>query len=375
MRLTHSLFLGPFAAILIACGGGGGDANPAPPSPGATSPPTSSGVTGGTDGRSKALAAVSAAAASAPAAGTAGTLPVVSAGEIQIDGGAQYITFTKTLDGKYYGLSDALGTYLVDPTDVVQVCVNSSQIGWNVPGYTSRSCSPLDTNGFAVLPRTCNKDLVAYNMDTKSGKKLWLDHVSERKFVRKGIISTVQPNGLIAYGSYVPATVSLKAGTAAGTADLTYNWQNNCMGGFGKDGLLTDLNPNLAPDDPDFRYISFLWNSNKEGWGLRASGDRVPSTKQAFASFDAATGNYSVTFTGLKCNDKGNVTAYKGTGLATAVVWDFGTDDFGAGWGIIQAASDPFQFWSIQTNLPTGVNLFFDRLTYQLGWNISGCNT
>lgn len=381
LNVIRHLIAPALAAIFLAACGGGGDSGPSspPPTTTETAPPTSSGVDG-SDHRATILAAQT--AATTPAAGTTGALPVVSAGEIQIDGGAQYVTFTKSAEGKYYGLSDALGTYLVDPANVKQVCVNSSQIGWNVPGYTSRSCSPLDANGFAVLPRTCNKDRVAYNMDTNDGKQLWLDHTSERKFVRKGIASTLRTDGLIDYGGYAPATISAKAGTTAGTVDVTYNWQNNCMGGFGKDGKLTDLNPNLAETDPDFRYLGFIMNTNKEGWGITAIGDRmpVPMSKMAYASYDSVAGAYSVTFKGLKCNDRGNITVYKGTGTATNVTYDPGTtagvvDGFGAGWGIIQVASEAFQFWSIAPGLPTGMSLSFDRAKFQLVWALAGCNT
>ncbi len=376
-RLIPRFVFPAIVATLVACGGGGSDPQPIPST--VAEPSTSSEVNDPSE-RARILAV--SAVPTVPVTGVALTaLPIVSAGEIIIDGGQQFVTFMKTAAGQYYGVSDALGTYLVDPADVKQICVNSSQIGWNVPGFTSRSCSPLDANGFATLPRTCNKDLVAYNLDTFSGKKLWFDHVSERKFVRKGIASTVQPNGLIAYGGYVPATVSLKAGTAAGTADLTYSWNNNCMGGFGKAGKLTDLNPNLDPADPDFRYIAFLWNSNKVGWGMVPIGNRVPSSKLAFASFDAATNGYSVTWTGLACNDRGNITVYKGTGPANAVVYDPGkdatnvVDGFGEGWGIVQKATDLFQFWSIAPGLPTGVSLTFDRVKFQTVWTIAGCTT
>lgn len=383
-HLIASAFL---ATFLAACGGGGdgGSSNPPPteqlPSPVVSPAPSTGSGIDGSDHRATIMAAT--AAATTPAAGTAGALPVVSAGEIQIDGGAQYVTFTKSADGKYYGLSDALGTYLVDPANVKQICVNSSQIGWNVPGYTSRSCSPLDVNGFAVLPLTCNKDRVAYNLDTNDGKKLWLDHTSERKFVRKGIPSTLRADGLIDYGGYTPATITAKAGTTAGTVDITYNWQNNCMGGFGKEGKLTNLNPNLPETDPNFRYIGFVMNTNKEGWGITAIGDRmpVPMDKMRYASFDTPTGAYKVTFTGLKCNDKGNITVYEGTGTSTAVTYDPGkdalgvVDGFGAGWGIIQAGSDPFQFWAIAPGLPTGMSLSFDRTKFQLVWALAGCTT
>ncbi len=375
--IRHIVFPACLAVLLAACGGGGGDADPAP-STGTTSPPPTSAGSDYTAGRRATIQAVgdATAAAATPAAGTTTPLPVTSAGEIQIDGNAQYVTLYKTASGQFYGLSDAGGSYLVDPSVVTQVCFNSSQVGWNVPGYTSRSCAPLDVNGFATLPKTCNKDIGTWNLDTTDGRKLWFDHTSERRFVRRGITSTVQTNGLVSYGGYAPATVSARPGTAAGTVDITYDWKNNCMGGFGKNGLLTDLDPN----DPDAR-IKFVWNSNKAGsnntpgWGLLPIGDRAVSTKEAYASFDAAAGNYSVTFTGLTCNDRGNITAYKGTGPADNVTWDVATDGFGAGWGIIQNASDPFQFWSIAAGLPTGMSLSFDRTQFQLVWSRTGCNT
>jgi hypothetical protein len=379
--LSYALYA-LFSFILVACGGGGGPDGSGPPPAQQPPPPVPNSNSAADPMPKAALDMVRAAATTAATATT--PLPIVSAGEIQIDGAQQFVTLVPftAADGKkyYYGLSDQLGTYLVDPADVKQVCYNSSQVGWNVPGFTSRSCAPLDANGFVSLPRTCNKDIGTWNLDTLSGKKLWFDFTSQRAFVRKGIASAVQPNGLVSYGGFQPAQISAKPGTTPNTVDLKLEFKNNCMGGFGLDGKLTDLNPNLDPSDPNFRFVAFLWNSNKAGWGIVPVADRVPSTKLAFASFDVNSNGYEVEFKGLACNDFGNVTVYKGTGTSDNVTYDPGTDakgqvGFGAGWFIIQNAADPFQFWSISGGLPTGMSLSFDRTKFTINWSLAGCTT
>lgn len=372
MRLLHSFFLTPFAAILIACGGGGGgSADPAPPNA-STPPPSTSAEVSGTDHSSRVR--IAALGDPVPAPGTTAALPVVSAGEIIINEIAMYVTFARLPDGRVYGLSDAAGTYLIAPADIERVCANSNQIGWDVPGYTSRSCGVPDENGYLQLSRTCNKDLVAWNVHLTDGRILWFDHTSERRWVRTGLSSTLRSDGLIEYGNYTPATVSANVGATVGgqpTADVTINFQNNCMGGFGKDNALTDLDPSLP--------IKYVWNSNRaganytSGWGLLPIDDRAVSIREAYAGYDEATGSYFVTFTGLACADRGNITVYKGTGPADAVVWDVGTDGFGAGWFVIQNASDPIQFWRPAAPLPSGVTLSFDRLTYQIDFRVPGC--
>lgn len=345
-----------FLLLAVACGGGDKSVSSNPTVP----PSTSSDL--GTVIPDERVTIQAAAAGNVVAVVEDATLPLVSAGTIMVGPSTQTIMFARTADGQYYGLSDAAGTYLVNPTDILRVSANSNQTGWDVPGYTSRAIGVPDTAGVVVLPRTCNKDVSAWNVHMKDGRILWFDHTSERQWIRLGIPSTLRADGLVEYGSYTTPTVSAKPGAVVNgqvTAEVTIDFQNNCLGGFGQSGKLTDLDPAATP-------IMFLWNSDKVGWGI----DRTPAAEAVRPSYDASAGSYRATFTGLACTDVGNITVYKGSGSETDPIWDPSADGYGAGWFIIQNASDPFQFWKPASDLGTGVSVTFDRIQFQIAYSV-----
>lgn len=346
-----------FTLLLTACGGGGSPRESVPSTP-SDVPPVASPPPG--DFVPDTRATIQAAATGDRMADA--TLPIISAGSITVGATTQTVAFARTADGMYYGLSDASGTYLVRPADILRVAANSNQVGWDVAGYASRAIGVPDSDGVVVLPRTCNKDILTWNVHLKDGRILWFDHTSERKWERRGIPSTLRSDGLIEYGEYTTPTVSVKPGPKVdghGTADLVIDFKNNCPGGFGKDGKLTDLNPEVVPN-------MFLWNSDKVGWGIHRSPQALPIRPV----YDSDAGGYRAVFTGLACTDRGNITVYQGSGPMENPTWDPGPDGYGIGWFIIQSLSDPFQFWKPDDNPDPGVSISFDRTKYQIVYSV-----
>ena len=85
-----------------------------------------------------------------------------------------FVGWNTSPGGKYFCLSDATGTHLVDPAQVAKVCFNSFETGGTVPGHDSRACSPVDANGYAPLPinATCNRAVGTYSVVLTDGTVL-----------------------------------------------------------------------------------------------------------------------------------------------------------------------------------------------------------
>ncbi len=378
--MTHRRFF-HFSAIslisfLVACGGGSPDDAPSPPN----SAPLPTSVESGFVAARAVIQASHHEAVAGPGESTA-PLPVTSAGTITTNEIQHFIGFNRTAEGLYFGLSDATGTHLVDPARVRLACFNSFETGWTVPGFSSRACAPVDVNGYAPLPinATCNRALGTWSVVLDDASVLWFDFESERAWTIDGLpvirhTAADDPlRGLIEYGAGGRQQAFVTAvPDGSGGANLTINFGSNCQGGFGLDNQLTNLMP------AENTYFKYLWNSPKagagggEGWGLVQVGDRAPSVHEAYAEYDPAAGSYSVTFTGLSCSDRGNITVYRGTGPATEVVWEAGVDargesGFGIGWFAVQRDPNELQLWVARDPVT------FDRENYQIVWNLPGC--
>lgn len=378
LRLTKSFFITPTVAVLVACGGGGGGDDSSPAGPLAGHEPNS--ATGLSDAperaRKLALDAATVASSDPAPSSTDEMLPVTPGANVVINEIQMFLGFNKTPGGKFYGLSNSTGTKLVDPATVKEVCFNSFETGWTVPGHGSRACAPVNPeNGYAELPinSTCNRALGTWSVILKDGTVLWADTEGERAWTTEGLpvirhTAVGDPlRGLIEYGTggrqqpFITSTA-----VRDGKVDLTVNFGSNCLGGFGLDEKLTNLMP------VDKTYFKFGWNSPKagagggEGWGIVQVGDRMPSVIESYAEYNAALGSYTLTFKGLSCGDRGNITVIKGTGeTPETAVWDPGKDakgdvGFGIGWFAVQRNPDELQLWLAKPPVT------FDREKYQI---------
>ncbi len=408
--LNISVALATMVVLLSACGGGGSSSSPIavqPPSA-VASPPTSNGggttpqaaplvnttVSLGAYGRATIMAVNATPAATLPP-GT--VLPTTSSGTISATPVNQTIRFNKT-DGKYFGGSDASGTYPMDPADVDKICASSAQVGYSfLPGQHSRACAAPDlATDTVTLPRTCSRDSILYTVHMKDGSVRWLDWTSERKFLVASdspLPGVVQADGAhVVWNGYTGATVKVVK-TGVGKASVTIDFGSNCVGAFGQmndatgtSGRLVDM---AVTDGVD--WLQFLFHSDKSGvngtsgWGSQpwvdtANGYTVqPSVIGGYLNFSDTTGNYFVTIPDVPCSNAGNITAYRGTKQADqSYVYDPGTsgsDDplkrpFGLGWLPIQADANESQLYTL---LPDpSVTASFDRTKFQLV--IGACN-
>lgn len=363
------------ALFLAACGGGGGSDPHTTTSP-LVAPPDSATSLSAAPERARKMAIAAAVAASAPAPDADEVLPVTPGANVVINEIQMFLGLNKTPGGKFFGLSDQSGTHLVDPATVKEACFNSFETGWTVPGHTSRACAPVaPETGYAELPinATCNRALGTWSVVLNDGTVLWADTEGERAWTTEGLpvirhTGTDDPlRGLIEYGAggrQQPFATS--TAVKDGKVELTVNFGSNCLGGFGLDEKLTNLMP------AEKTYFKFGWNSPKagadggEGWGIVPVGDRMPSVVESYAEYDTEAGSYTLTFKGLACGDRGNITVYQGTGeTPETVVWDPGVDakgviGFGAGWFAIQRDPDELQLWVAKAPVS------FDRDKYQI---------
>ncbi len=381
------------ASALAACGGGGDTPSPATNSSQAKSVDFT--VDAGQYGGRAHIMAVN----SVPVAGvSAEALPVTSAGTVSATPVNQTIHFNRTTDGKYFGGSDASGTYLMDPASVDKICASSAQVGYSfLAGQTSRACATPDVaTDTVMLPKTCSRDQVLYTWHMKDGSVRWFDWTSERKFTIPSdspLPGVVQPNGAhVVWNSYQGATIKVVK-TGAGKASVTIDFGSNCVGAFGQmndaagtTGRLVDMS---VVDGTT--WLMFLFNSDKSGadggsgWGSEpwvetASGYTVqPSVMAGYLNFNADTGNYFVTIADVSCSNAGNITAYRGTKQADeSYIYDPGTsgsDDplkrpFGLGWLPIQADPNEQQLYTLLQD--PSVTASFDRAKFQLA--IGSCN-
>lgn len=370
------------ALTLAACGGGGdsGGTSAAPPPTQTTPippvvsnpPPTASGSDlTAPEARSRIMAA--AAAAGTPAPGTTEPLPIRPGARVTTTDIQHFIALEKTDTGKYFGMSNASGTQLVDPASVQKICFNSFETGWAVGGRTPRACAPIDpATGYGEVPAnsTCNRAVGTWSIHLVDGTILWSDTMGDRQWAVDGlpVIRHTDPTdplyGLVEYGVGGRKQPTISSAVNNSKVDVTVDFGSNCLGGFGyqdaaEQGYLVDFMPVANT------YWKFLWNSDEEGWGIVQVGDRRPSTKEAYPVYDAVSASYKVTFTGIKCATRGQITAYRGTGPTDSVVWDSGLDyrgeiGYGAGWFAIQRNPAELQLWVAQAPV------VFERDLYQI---------
>jgi hypothetical protein len=338
-------------------------------------------------------------AVAAPSEGpSAPTLPTTSAGKVTATPANQTVHLNRTTEGKYFGGSDARGTYLMDPADVDKICASSAQVGYAfLPGQSSRACATVDvTTDTVTLPKTCSRDGMLYTWHMKDGSVRWFDWSSERKFTiptDSMLPGVVQPNGAhVVWNGYTGATVKVvKSGP--GKASVTVDFGSNCVGSFGQmdnatgtSGHLVDMSVVIGKT-----WLRFMHHSDKSGanggsgWGSEpwidvTNGYTVaPSVVDGYLNFNETTGNYFVTIQNVPCGSAGNITAYRGTVQADGTVpYDAGTsgtDDpkkrpFGLGWLPIQ--SDPTEAQLYPLIPDPSVTATYDRTNFSLV--IGSCN-
>ena len=135
--------------------------------------------------------------------------------------------------------------------------------------------------------------------------------------------------------------------------------------------------------DPSKVYVFVLNGSHagkdyKDGWGLgdgrrTPAGDLIPpSTKMAWLVKDKVDGRFLLKFTNLDCADGVNITAYLGAGPADNVVYDYGLDGYGLGWGALQGI-DPKTGKPTQSFWNAGEGVTLDPKTGKASYGLPFC--
>lgn len=414
LKTVFGLALVAGSLFIAGCGGGGGDsshsvpaaAQPTPvvnPAPGPTETPPAPApikLALGTKsfGGQQVVTIQNAVAAPTSEVPVTSMLPTTSAGEVRATPVNQVVFLNKTAEGKYFGGSDAGGTYLMDPAQVEKVCASSAQVGYAfLPGQSSRACATPDlTTDTVTLPKTCSRDSVLYTWHMKDGSVRWFDWTSERKFMIPSdsvLPGVVQADGAhVVWNGYTGASVKVVK-SSAGKASITIDFGSNCVGAFGQMDDATGMSGHLVDMSvvDGSTWLQFLFHSDKsganggDGWGSEpwvetASGYTVqPSIVGGYLDFNVSTGNYFVTIPDVLCGSAGNITAYRGTKQSDgSYLYDPGTtgsDDplnrpFGLGWLPIQADPTEPQLYPLIPD--SSVTATYDRTNFSLV--IGSCN-
>lgn len=267
--------------------------------------------------------------------------------------------------------------------DVAVVCAFSDRLS-NFGLKSGPGCSAPQANGELRIPIPSNA-CVRPVVWTKSNELRWLDFSDQRGWRFTGLGAKINPVCGIEYGGYRPAVVSAVR-EPDGTASLVWDYASDFVGGIAKEvimnGVKTSVPAAFDLANPAKIYVFVLNGSHtgkdyKDGWGLgegrrTAAGDVIsPSVKMAW--LQKVDGRFQVKFTNLDCADSVNITAYVGAGPADKVVYDFGSDGFGLGWGSLSSidavtrAVIPSSFWT------AGSGVIFDPATSQARYAVPFC--
>lgn len=281
-------------------------------------------------------------------------------------------------DPKYKGnLITALGAkvdgvdkgFEIPANEVEEVCWYSNRLNnWGTRGGIG--CNTRSDDGVWRVTRLANNDCGQATLWTKSGQLLWLGYKDVRGWKVEGLKADISQTCGITYGDngFTPA-VTYAVMEADKTATLIWDlgYHANFAAGVGSKPI--DLS------DKSVTHV-FALNGDRQGknygsgWGL-GEGRKTPegfliepSIRKAWLEPDPLTGNLILKFKGLACTDKVNITAYRGTGPAANVTYDFGTDGFGLAWGNV-GGDNPY--WS------AGVGTFLISATSQVEYGVPFC--
>ncbi len=309
------------------------------------------------------------------AAGFAGTLMFSG------DAGTNMAIVPNYVNGKltWLGYKNAQGVGVgveVPLADVAVVCAYSDRLS-NTGAKSGPGCSVPQANGelrMTVPSNACVRPVVW----TKAGELRWLDFTDSRGWRFTGLGAKVNSACGIEYGGYRPSMITAVS-ESDGTASLVWDFGSDHVGGIFKGSV-----PAVFDLTNQAKVYTFVLNGAhtgkdyKGGWGLgegrkTPAGDLIsPSVKMAW--LQKVDGRFQVKFTNLDCTDSVNITAYVGTGPADKVVYDFGQDGYGLGWGGLSSidpatrAVIPSPFW---TNGPGVVS---DPARGEVRYSVPFCN-
>lgn len=292
------------------------------------------------------------------------------AGVLQLSKDSQVLIPT---DGKWRYLGKADGSSgEVATSDIAKVCWNSDQTGWQ---SKAQACAvPAEDGAIWLSGKMCNNGRGLVTLVKKDGTEYWFDFTSALGWKLAGDLAPRVSFGKIEYGKngYQPAKVSARR-EADNTITLVVDFGSDCVAGFGKDNELTQFER-----DTQANPLMFAWHSNQAGvnrqpgwgWGPTVA---APTVHTAWADFDQTFGKYILYFKGMACADQGSVTVYKHLSITQAedgtkqVVYNPGTDNFGAGWLIVPGPNDTDPIFQ------TGPGIVWDPVNFRITWDFALC--
>lgn len=263
----------------------------------------------------------------------------VKAGTLMLSKEAQLFV-PDYVNGELDFFGDASGGHKIAPDSITGTRWNSNRKGWG-----ASSQATLMANGALYMAGMCNNDRGLPTI-LVGDQEYWAGFGMEGGWQLGGDLNPRLVNGMIEYGKngYQRSTVS--AVREGNMVTLRLNFGSDCLGGFGKDGVLIPL---------DWRQpLQFAFHSNnsgaggKAGWGL---GTAAPTTKLAYATIPEGSEGFVVEFKGLSCTDKGVVTVYRAkTVNGDQIDYEFG-DGFGAGYLVVPGEGDPDPIWTAESGV------------------------
>ncbi len=293
------------------------------------------------------------------------------------DGGITSATIVANYKGdKLWGVGADGKGYELPVNTIDALCAHSLRLG-NWEKQSGPGCSKPEPNGTLRINNLPGNDchrLTAWSV----GKQYWFDTGTQTGYSVSGLNAKLNASCGVEYGpaGYTPAKVSAVR-EPDGTASLLWDFGSDFVGGFykGSNAVVFDL----ADQTKVYAFVlngSHAGKDYKDGWGLgegrkTAQGDLIPpSTKMAW--LQKVDGRFLVKFTGLDCADAVNITAYLGAGPADNVVYDYGPDGYGLGWGGLQSI-DPLTGKPTQSFWTAGEGVTFDPKTGKASYGLPFC--
>ncbi len=288
-------------------------------------------------------------------------------------------------NNKLWGVGADGKGYELPVSGIDAICAHSLRLG-NWEKQSGPGCAKPEANGTLKIGHLPSNDCHRLTV-WSAGKEYWFDMGTVTGYTVSGLNAKLNASCGVEYGpaGYTPAQV-YAVREADGTASLVWDFGSDFVGGVSKEVIENGVKKGIPVvfdiADPAKVYAFVLNGSHagkdyKDGWGLgdgrrTPAGDLIPpSTKMAW--LQKVDGRFLLKFTNLDCADAVNITAYLGTGPANNVIYDYGPDGYGLGWGGLQGI-DPKTGKPTQSFWNAGDGVTLDPKTGKASYGLPFCN-
>lgn len=293
------------------------------------------------------------------------------------DGGTSVTITANYKNNKLWGVGAAGKGYEIPANEIDALCGHSIRLG-NWDKSTGPGCNRPQANGELRITGLPSNDCSRFTVWWKGGE-YWLDLGTTTGYKFTGLNAKLNSVCGIEYGAsgFQPNRI-YPVREPDNTASLVFDFGSDFAGGFfGRDGQPIVFEAG--------KVYAFALNGSHQGrdyghgWGLGTGRktpegyDIAPSIRMAW--FEFTGGRLLLKFRNLACSDTVNVTAYLGTGSATNVAYQFGSDGFGLGWAGLpyQANASATVSTSVWTIGAVGSGVSFSPRTGQVHYSVPFC--